>query len=103
VKRDYDANAKHDEIVMWLDANVQDVLVAVYEGIGEYYVKKKIWEYPLEQRGKIRGYLDLWVHNNADLVFMFEVKSYMPSIGALLRQLQYYSYLSRSPLGWLAD
>ena len=108
---------RHDEIMKWLD-NFIDTRIGDVLGISRHWtltdlpsiippkppvrVIQKIWEYPLEMnRGFIEGFADLFVFYEYPFIrdekicfsrckCMFEVKTEIPSLGDLFRQLSVY-------------
>jgi len=91
----------HDEIQQWVHKNFPEVLKGIgakYDG----YTYEVTWEYPLTTRGyhdakaSIIGYIDLRATRRGqdgkwDNTFYIEVKTTIPSVGELLRQLTFYS------------
>jgi len=95
---------KHDSICMWLDDNMKDVIDQL--GFGKSEIENKIWEHPIvEERHyynyntesnqkvseQIIGFVDMCcITKSPRNLFMFEVKSLIPSLGELLRELRFY-------------
>ena len=93
---------KHDEIMLWLDANIEAVIESITGNKAE--VENKIWEYPIVQRGGygntskfVIGFIDLVAISSIENRFKgqirnacFEVKSSIPSLGELIRQIKMY-------------
>jgi hypothetical protein len=92
MRQNYDANQQHDEIMLWLDANIEKVIWIVLAKRSK--VVKKIWELPVEKsfHGKrwIAGFIDLAAELKDKTSIHFEVKSYIPSLGQLIRQIRFY-------------
>lgn len=93
---------KHDEIMLWLDENMNDILRELYPEIVELVEVKKVWEMPVKNRDFIIGFVDMAVFPSAKYLsdsdyvanICFEVKSKIDSLGELFRQLKMYDGLS---------
>ena len=103
----------HDEIIKWLDANIQDILMMLFSLQSRPKDAPTKWE-PLvrmnEDGGQFIGFVDLmarfnpapnvkgvWVDHSHVL---FEAKTSIESLGELFRQLRMYQagYLSGYPV-----
>ena len=98
---------RHDEIMIWLQANAEPITDSIwkrgwhspidtYESIYHASIE---WEYPITNGQKFTiGFIDMRVECTACLApgrwvqreFFFEVKSSIPSIGELMRQINLY-------------
>src|SRR3974390_1728036 len=83
-------NPVHDDIIKWLDDNIEDVLATVFKSSRPEGVRGK-WE-PLvrmsEEGGQFIGFADLAAYQvNHDGFVLFEAKTKIDSLGELFRQL----------------
>src|ERR1700722_10243225 len=95
---------EHDEIMGWLDANMEDILMGVLSMPGRPKQVKTIWEPSVrmnEYSGQIIGFVDMSARVNGvmmdeghlvqdEKLVLFEAKTAIPSLGELFRQLQMY-------------
>lgn len=90
----------HDEIMIWLDKLVreQHVLEALVDG-ADVELREVVWEFPINSKGYIIGFVDMVIgvsfydslnKHNQWLKIGFEVKTEIPSLGELFRQLRMY-------------
>jgi hypothetical protein len=84
---------KHDEIMIWLADNILEICAKV--------LRKKItkmsrvvWEKPIRSDKYTVGFVDLWAEfipeDSYTECLNFEVKSSIPSLGELIRQITFY-------------
>jgi hypothetical protein len=100
---------KHDEIMLWLNGNIKNVIGQV---TGKHpKIMEKIWEYPLSSgrdNQYVIGFIDMLVRFDECITkdttapgewICFEVKTSIPSLGELIRQVNFYQkYLRSNPL-----
>jgi hypothetical protein len=84
----------HDEIIKWLDANIEDVLWTVFSPKTRPKGYRVKWE-PLvtmnEEGGQFIGFADLMAYVSRDEhPVLFEAKTEIESLGELFRQLRLY-------------
>lgn len=102
------ASPLHDEMVCWLDKNIEDVLMVVYKLQTRPTRVRTFWEPAVTERptmhrygaGRIIGYADLLVTCNHTPGFpkedwgrcciVFEAKTKIESLGELFRQIHRY-------------
>lgn len=84
----------HDEIILWLDANIEDILMVVLslparpKGIR---VQWEPWVRMAEDGGQFIGFADLMAsQGDNDRPVLFEAKTAIESRGELFRQLRLY-------------
>ncbi len=78
---------------------------------------KKIWEYPIQDKSYVIGFVDFraiikfpvtssfesitggreWGSFDEEIIFNFEIKSAIPSLGELFRQIQLYKVYDKNP------
>lgn len=87
---------KHDEIMIWIDQNIGKVIgPLIPEAFRDQVEYQKTWELPVGvTQGRVDGFIDMRVevmheHICKDTIYI-EVKPTIPSIGALIRQVQKY-------------
>lgn len=95
---------EHDKIMLWLDENIEEVMRKIFKISPVEKIKTK-WEYPIiDQKGRsgfIIGFIDMAVQFVEILEWegktcleqknaLFEVKTKIPSLGELFRQLNMY-------------
>lgn len=102
----------HDEIMIWLDANISEIIdpimrktfrpeiISLLDSGQAYLELIKIWEKPITtgKNNYIIGFIDfsltcVVLTSKKDLgsrEFCFEVKSKIPSVGELIRQIHLY-------------
>lgn len=96
-------NPAHDDIIKWLDRNMEDVLMQVLELQERPKVLRTRWETPVRQTkqgGQLFGCIDLMATIEIRLETMrviFEAKTKMETLGELFRQLRIYQE------GWIGD
>ena len=101
---------QHDQIMLWFDANARRLLapwIPVERAADPTFRLVTEWEVPVMNRnnGYVHGFLDMrvevWVADDGDGYwnrFHIEVKSTIPSLGELVRQLKLYQqYLGPQP------
>lgn len=90
---------KHDEIMLWLDQNIEILLIHYLEEI--VTIKNKVWEYPLttDYNNFIVGFIDMLVRieEHSQQYFCLEVKPTILSLGELIRQIQTYKVHIKNP------
>jgi len=84
----------HDEMIKWLDANMEDILMVVFSLSARPKGFRTKWE-PLvrmtEDGGQFIGFADLMAYQGADYrPILFEAKTVIDSLGELFRQLRLY-------------
>jgi len=86
----------HDKIMLWLDNYVEthtfkqqfpDIFLEGYQIL-------KTWECPIAKNNYLIGFADLRILING-VAFYFEVKSTIPSLGEVLRQVRKYQYATQ--------
>jgi hypothetical protein len=87
-------NPVHDDIIKWLDRNIDDILVTILAVHGHLSDVRVKWE-PLvrmtEDGGQFIGFADLVAYQtNRDGFILFEAKTKIDSLGELFRQLRLY-------------
>ena len=86
--------AEHNDIIKWLDANIEDILMFLFPRKHRPMEIRTEWE-PLVRMavdgGQFIGYADLaaWEGQNSQPV-LFEAKTAIESLGELFRQLSMY-------------
>lgn len=86
----------HDDIIKWLDRNMEDVLMQVLELPERPKVLRTRWEPPVRQTkqgGQLFGCIDLMATAEIQLEkiqVVFEAKTKMETLGELFRQLRIY-------------
>lgn len=90
------ATDKHDEIMIWLDQNIENVLFKLNPEISVDGVEKQ-WEFVIKkgerQYTSIVGYIDMLVtvrSGDYEHYLAFEVKSKINSLGEVIRQINQY-------------
>jgi hypothetical protein len=84
----------HDEMIKWLDANIEDILMLVFSLPSRPNGVRTKWE-PLVRMtadgGQFIGFADLMAYRGDDeRPFLFEAKTTIDSLGELFRQLRLY-------------
>ncbi len=85
----------HDEMIKWLDRNIEDVLMAVFSLQARPVEVRTKWE-PLvrmnEDGGQFIGFADLMAYTvgKDEQPVLFEAKTAIESLGELFRQLRLY-------------
>lgn len=81
----------HDEMVLWLDGLLRDPKVRA-QFTTDYYVDKFqiTWEHPIGDARWLAGFVDLCIRFSGIYSVYFEVKTKLPSLGDLIRQLRFY-------------
>lgn len=87
-------NPVHDDIIKWLDRNIEDILVAVFNSPARPKDVRVKWE-PLvrmtEDGGQFIGFVDLVAYQaSQEGYILFEAKTKIDSLGELFRQLRLY-------------
>lgn len=100
--QDTDLKTKeHDEIMLWLDKSIDEVLPKLYPGLEPMDISK-VWEMPANKGNYLIGFVDMAVfylyhlktaNERYPTVVCFEVKSKIESLGELFRQLKMYDGL----------
>lgn len=98
-------NPAHDDIIKWLDRNMEDVLMQVLDLQERPKVMRTRWETAVRQTkqgGQLFGCIDLMVAAQIPTQFepvrvVFEAKTKMETLGELFRQLRIYQE------GWIGD
>jgi len=96
---------KHDEMMLWLDQHVNEVSSTI---VGEpVEMVQKTWEKPVMSGKYTVGFVDLFAFTNEGYNYRipsdykrcgicFEVKTSIPSLGELIRQIRMYQQYVRS-------
>ena len=98
--------AHHDEMMLWLDANAEDIVnQMIYPGFDEQQIKtfskhpadiKKLWQQPIKSpTNEIISFIDMIVSyersgdpdDDISKVFFFDVRTAIPSLGAMIREI----------------
>ena len=107
------ANSKHDEIQLWVYDNLPRVLSAFSAAGNQVWVQTKKLEFPLLQVEKnftnIVGFIDLvatgYVTHNNEVIKSYsaalEIKTVIPCIGDLVRQINFYRRHQTTSFVWL--
>jgi hypothetical protein len=106
-------NPNHDEIMMWLDMRAETIVKLVWKKYLDANFShrdselpppseiRKIWEFAITgKNGFMIGFIDMMVVISKPFSqsFCFEVKSVLPSLGELIRQVRMYqTYINNSP------
>jgi hypothetical protein len=93
---------EHDEMIKWIDRNVEDILMLVFNGSWRPKNVKVKWEtivHKDEDGRNILGYVDLVVRL-FEHRYLFEAKTEIKSLGELFRQVRMYQdgYIAGSPV-----
>jgi hypothetical protein len=96
----------HDDIIKWLDRNMEDVLMQVLELEERPKVLRTRWEPAVRQTkqgGQLFGCIDLMATTEIRLEtirVVFEAKTKMETLGELFRQLRIYQegWISGNPV-----
>lgn len=100
---------EHDKIQKWVYRNAHKIIDDLFvKGTESFEIKNNIWEpkilettyYNSTRREQIVGFLDLFVNYMKDSNTVehqwpsvyFEIKTSIPSVGDLLRQLKFYRH-----------
>jgi hypothetical protein len=106
-------NSKHDEIQLWVYDNLPRVLSAFSTAGNQVWVQTKKLEFPLLQVEKnftnIVGFIDLvatgYVTHNNEVIKSYsaalEIKTVIPCIGDLVRQINFYRRHQTTSFVWL--
>jgi hypothetical protein len=102
---------RHDEIMLWLDQHIDEVSSAVVGKAVE--ITQKTWEKPVMADKYIIGFVDLFAFAHKGYSdshtptgykrcgFCFEVKTTIPSLGELIRQIRMYKeYIHKKAEDW---
>jgi len=93
---------EHDKIQIWCHENIRQIISSVFpirtKQNPEYKIQSLTWEYPVIQSGYnsskfIVGFIDLFISiSDADFYarIFIEIKTKIPSIGELIRQINFY-------------
>lgn len=111
---------QHDEMLLWLDANMTDILNRlIYPDLTdeqiESYLKnpaeiKKNWQQPIkEPTGEIVGFVDMIVSyertdesgDTISKVFFFDIRTTIPSLGQLIRDINIYKLYLGFEQSWM--
>lgn len=111
---------QHDEMLLWLDASMAAILNRlIYPDLTEEQVEsylknpaeiKKNWQQPIKApTGEIVGFVDMIVsYERADesgdtinKVFFFDVRTTIPSLGQLIREINTYKLYLGFEQSWL--
>jgi hypothetical protein len=93
---------EHDDIIRWLDANIEDILMLVF-GLSvrpkDVFTK---WEPVVRQKedgGLMIGFVD-FIARWSDTIVVFEAKTEIETLGVLFRQVRMYQegYIGRRPV-----
>jgi hypothetical protein len=84
----------HDEMIKWIDANIEDILMVVFSQQTRPKGVRTKWE-PLvrlsQDGGQFIGFADLLAQQGVDdRPILFEAKTAIESLGELFRQLRLY-------------
>jgi hypothetical protein len=88
----------HDALLLWVDANQQKIVDHL---LGGHKVTRCTWEYPISNKGFVVGYWDVRLDlrgESTNVIFpskrcvLVEIKTSIPSLGELVRQLRLYEY-----------
>lgn len=107
---DSDRTPEHDKIQLWLYKNITQVICELFSIQKETFeIKRNELEYEFSVGNYIGGFIDLRVmvhkigsedHEAVWGRFYFEVKNKIPSLGELLRQMNFYKhYLGQQQFG----
>jgi hypothetical protein len=90
---------RHDEIMMWLDENIEDV----YEKAKRFFPgrRKMVWEKPIVSGTYIVGFADMAVEITRGQTDYFEIKPSIPSLGEIMRQIQMYRQYGYQQDAWM--
>lgn len=93
---------EHDKIIYWIDNNIEDILMVVFECPARPKGIKTKWETvmtPTEDGGRPVGIADL-VARLAETRIVFEAKTAIDSLGFLFRQIRMYQqgYINGLPI-----
>ena len=110
----------HDEIMLWLDTNVETLLnQVIYPGLTQEQIDtyldepaeiKKSWQQPIiSATGEIVGFIDMIIsYDRADTsgddiskVFFFDVRTEIPSLGELIREINTYKLYLGFEESWI--
>ena len=98
---------EHDKIQKWVYKNAYKVIDDLFvKGTETFEIKQNVWEHEIiettqnyaSSSKRVVGFIDLYVQylkpsNKIELAWpevYFEIKTSIPSVGELLRQLKYY-------------
>lgn len=85
-------DSKHDEICGWVDDNAAALLKEDLKCVAEKVTAE--WEFPLPH---CVGFVDLMLFADGNVRYYVEVKTRIESIGAILRELQFYRAKTTAP------
>ncbi|MHA2265228.1 MAG: hypothetical protein ACXAEN_22770 [Candidatus Thorarchaeota archaeon] len=84
----------HDMIMIWLDENINAVVNDLISKYPEQFIDceetaitNTIWEQPIMSGKYCIGFIDMWI---PDYRICIEVKTEIPSVGELIRQIAMY-------------
>lgn len=100
---------KHDEIMLWLDENIEAIIAYLFVDAKSKKPSKVIeviWEKPIQARsGFIIGFVDMLVRvqttrrdYNVNHDVCFEVKTKIPSLGEMIRQINMYRTVTKEAI-----
>jgi len=110
----------HDEMLLWLDANIEPILKeAIYPGLTDEQIAAysthegaihKNWQQPIKTpAGEIVSFIDMLVRyertgdpdDDIFKVFFFDVRTAIPSLGALVREINLHKNYLRFEQSWM--
>ena len=83
---------EHDDIIQWIDANIEDILMVVFGLSARPKGITTKWEPVVRQTedgGMIIGFVDL-IARQSETRIVFEAKTAIDSLGVLFRQVRMY-------------
>lgn len=111
---------QHDEMLLWLDANMTGILnQLIYPDLTDEQIEsylenpaeiKKNWQQPIKgPTGEIAGFVDIIVSyertdesgDTISKVFFFDVRTTIPSVGQLIREINTYKLYLGFEQSWL--
>jgi len=106
-------NPKHDDIVKWVHKNLDELVKRVFKArfgnekhwsdhsLDRLSIEQPVWEHRIISDGKtptIKGFIDIattcYGFGDEKKIF-FEAKTSIPSVGALIREIQFYKFYER--------
>jgi len=96
----------HDEMIKWLDANIEDILMEMFSLPQRPKGIRARWEAVVrttEDGGQFIGFVDFMAYQGEGRPILFEAKTTIESLGELFRQLRLYreGYVAGSPVSEL--
>jgi len=93
---------EHDQMIQWIDANVEDILMVVFGAAARPKDVRTRWEPVVRQTsggGGIIGFVDLLARISQQRI-VFEAKTTIDSLGVLFRQVRMYQegYIDGLPI-----